>query len=273
MPHAHVHRRASSIRRALMPALAFSVLPLGTAFAQSIPYVRVTRDGTEIRALRQTDDVRMTAPKGTVMEVVYIEGDRYVHRDSNWYWVLLPQDPWATRPAGWVRGDAVEDAPPPAPVSTPRANRIDVPQAQEARNEPRIEPRLTTMPEPVSVSVAEVPTTPPVYSDVVLNFEFGRSELTEEAKDKLASAIAIQKPSARVSVALEGYADWVGTEAYNEKLGLDRAETVRRYLAEQLRIPASRISVVSYGEGNPAAPNTTRAGRALNRRVVIKVGA
>ena len=273
MPHAHVSRRTSSLRRALLPAIALSLLPLGTAFAQSFPFVRVTHDGTEIRPLRQTNDVRMTAPKGTVLEVIYIEGDRYVHRDSNWYWVLLPQDPWATRPAGWVRGDAVEDAPPPAPVSTPRANRIDVPQAQEARNEPRIEPRLTTMPEPVSVSVAEVPTTPPVYSDVVLNFEFGRSELTEEAKDKLASAIAIQKPSARVSVALEGYADWVGTEAYNEKLGLDRAETVRRYLAEQLRIPASRISVVSYGEGNPAAPNTTRAGRALNRRVVIKVGA
>ena len=120
-----------------MPALAFSVLPLGTAFAQSIPYVRVTRDGTEIRALRQTDDVRMTAPKGTVMEVVYIEGDRYVHRDSNWYLGAAPAGSWATRPAGWVRGDAVEDAPPPAPVSTPRANRIDVPQAQEARNEPR----------------------------------------------------------------------------------------------------------------------------------------
>src|SRR3954451_21926551 len=80
MPHAHVHRRRSAIRRALMPALALSVLPLGAAFAQSVPYVRVTRDGTEIRSLRQTDDVRMKAPKGTLMEVVYIEGDRYVHR-------------------------------------------------------------------------------------------------------------------------------------------------------------------------------------------------
>ena len=143
-----------------MPALALSVLPLGAAFAQSVPYVRVTRDGTEIRSLRQTDDVRMKAPKGTLMEVVYIEGDRYVHRDSNWYWVLLPQDPWATRPAGWVRGDAVEDAPAPAPPPSPRASRTDVPQAQEARNEPRIEPRLTSMPEPVAVSVAEVPTAP-----------------------------------------------------------------------------------------------------------------
>ena len=76
-----------------------------------------------------------------------------------------------------------------------------------------------------------------------------------------------------MSVALEGYADWIGSEAYNERLGLDRAESVRRYLADQLRIPAAQISVVSYGENNPAAPNTTREGRARNRRVVIKVGA
>jgi len=72
-------------------------------------------------------------------------------------------------------------------------------------------------------------------------------------------------------VALEGYADWVGTEPFNERLGLARAETVRRYLAEHLQIPAERISVVSYGEASPVAPNTTREGRAQNRRVVIKV--
>ncbi len=273
MPHAHVSRRTSSLRRALLPAIALSLLPLGTAFAQSFPFVRVTHDGTEIRPLRQTNDVRMTAPKGTVLEVIYIEGDRYVHRDSNWYWVLLPQDPWATRPAGWIHGDDIELVPPPAAtaaVTTPRASRTDVPQAEEARNESRIEARRTVVPEPASV--VEVPVAQPVYSDVVLHFQFGRSELTEEAKDKLASSLAIQKPSARLSVALEGHADWIGTEAYNERLALDRAESVRRYLAEQLRIPAGQISVVSYGENNPAASNTTRAGRAQNRRVVIKVG-
>ena len=63
-----------------------------------------------------------------------------------------------------------------------------------------------------------------IVSDVVLNFQFGRSELTEEAKRKLASAIVTPKPNARLSVALEGHADWTGPEAYNEQLGLDRAE-------------------------------------------------
>jgi outer membrane protein OmpA-like peptidoglycan-associated protein len=76
-----------------------------------------------------------------------------------------------------------------------------------------------------------------------------------------------------LSVALEGHADWVGSEAFNERLGLDRAESVRQYLAEQFRIPADQIRVVSFGESSPAAPNTTREGRAQNRRVVIKGGA
>jgi hypothetical protein len=56
-----------------------------------------------------------------------------------------------------------------------------------------------------------------------------------------------------------------------EKLGLDRAEAVKRYLYQQHQIPLHRISVISYGSEKPIAPNTTKAGRAQNRRVVIKV--
>src|SRR5687768_346917 len=113
MPHVHVTPRPSSLRRALLPAVVLGLVPLGSAFAQSFPQVRSTRDGTEVRSLRQTDDVERTAPQGVVLEVIYSEGDRYAHRGSNWYWVVLPRDPWATRPAGWVRGAAVEDVAPP----------------------------------------------------------------------------------------------------------------------------------------------------------------
>jgi outer membrane protein OmpA-like peptidoglycan-associated protein len=238
--------------------------------------VRVTHDKTEIRSLRQADDVKMTAPQGVVLEVIYIEGDRYAHRDSNWYWVLLPKDPWATRPAGWVRGDAIELVPQsmladaaPAPaasaaVAPVRDRRSEIVAASDA-----MPVRETPVERPAERSAAR-----PIISDVVLNFQFGRSELTDEAKNKLASAVALPPAQARsTSVALEGYADWIGTEGYNERLGLARAEAVRRYLAEHLQIPADQISVVSYGESNPQAPNTTREGRAINRRVVIKVGA
>ena len=45
----------------------------------------------------------------------------------------------------------------------------------------------------------------------------------------------------------------------------------QRYLYEQYQIPLHKMNVISYGEDKPIAPNKTKAGRAQNRRVVIKV--
>jgi outer membrane protein OmpA-like peptidoglycan-associated protein len=268
MPHAHVRPRRSSLRRALTQALVLSLIPLGTAFAQSSAAVRVTRDGTAIKGFRAGREVHMTAPKGTVLEVIYIEGDRYKHVDSNWYWVILPRDQWGSGRAGWIRGDAVEYVPPSQPAPAPTASLAELPPALHARDEPR-EALL-----PARAPVEEVAVTRPIIPDVILNFEFDRSELTDDARQKLAAAFPMPLAGARgISVALEGYADWSGPDTYNERLGLSRADTVKRYLTEQLRIPAEHISVVSYGETKPAAPNTTREGRARNRRVVIKGGA
>ena len=46
---------------------------------------------------------------------------------------------------------------------------------------------------------------------------------------------------------------------------------MKRYLYEQHQIPLHKMNVISYGEDKPVAPNKTKAGRAQNRRVVIKV--
>ncbi len=70
---------------------------------------------------------------------------------------------------------------------------------------------------------------------------------------------------------IEGHTDNVGTPQINEKIGLERAEAVKRYLYEQHQIPLHKMNVISYGEVKPVAPNKTRDGRAQNRRVVIKV--
>ena len=70
---------------------------------------------------------------------------------------------------------------------------------------------------------------------------------------------------------IEGHADATGPEGVNDRLGLQRAEAVKRYLYETHALPLHTISVISYGESQPVAPNTTREGRAQNRRVVIKV--
>ena len=70
---------------------------------------------------------------------------------------------------------------------------------------------------------------------------------------------------------IEGHTDNVGDAKTNERIGLERAESVNRYLYEQHQVPLHKMNVISYGEDKPIAPNKTRDGRAQNRRVVIKV--
>lgn len=104
------------------------------------------------------------------------------------------------------------------------------------------------------------------------NFKFGQAVLPDEAKarlDEVASQLKSNPNGAFIEV--EGYTDNVGSKAYNQELGLQRAESVKRYLYSQHQIPLHRMNVISYGSENPIAPNNTRAGRAKNRRVVIKV--
>ncbi len=74
-----------------------------------------------------------------------------------------------------------------------------------------------------------------------------------------------------VYLEIAGYTDNVGDKTTNQKIGLERAESVKRYLYEQYQIPLHKMNVISYGMENPVAPNKTKAGRAQNRRVVIKV--
>jgi OOP family OmpA-OmpF porin len=129
-----------------------------------------------------------------------------------------------------------------------------------------------TMPTASAAAVAPAPSPEPSLADLVLHFDFAKSTLTDDAKTALNEAFSRVKSSETVSLALEGHADAIGSESYNKRLGLERAETVRRHLAEQYHIPAGQIGVISYGEERPAASNSTKEGRDENRRVMIKVG-
>jgi len=104
------------------------------------------------------------------------------------------------------------------------------------------------------------------------NFTFGKAELPEAARTRVDQMIDQLKANPQnVFIEIEGHTDNVGDIAINERLGLDRAEAVKRYLYEQHQVPLHKINVISYGEGKPVAPNNTRDGRAQNRRVVVKV--
>jgi outer membrane protein OmpA-like peptidoglycan-associated protein len=111
-----------------------------------------------------------------------------------------------------------------------------------------------------------------VLSEDQGNFKFGRKDLPDEAKAKLDELITQLKADPKGAFfEIEGYTDSVGPKAVNERLGLDRAESVKRYLYEMHQIPLHKMNVISYGAEKPIAENKTKAGRAQNRRVVIKV--
>ncbi len=111
-----------------------------------------------------------------------------------------------------------------------------------------------------------------VLSDDKNKFEFGRATLADGVKaelDKVVEALAADPKN--VYLEIEGHTDGVGSPALNERLGLQRAEAVKKYLYEQHHVPLHKMNVISFGEAKPVAPNNTKAGRSQNRRVVIKV--
>jgi peptidoglycan-associated lipoprotein len=111
-----------------------------------------------------------------------------------------------------------------------------------------------------------------VLSEDQGNFKFGKTILPDEAKAKIDEMVSqLKQDPKNVYLEIAGYTDNVGDKNTNQKIGLERAESVKRYLYEQYQIPLHKMNVISYGMENPVAPNKTKAGRAQNRRVVIKV--
>jgi outer membrane protein OmpA-like peptidoglycan-associated protein len=111
-----------------------------------------------------------------------------------------------------------------------------------------------------------------VLSEDQGKFKFGSTDLPDEAKSAIDSMVNnIKSQKSAVWIEIEGHTDNVGSKTYNETLGLERAEAVKRYLYEQHQVPLHKMNAISYGEDKPATDNKTRDGRAQNRRVVIKV--
>jgi len=111
-----------------------------------------------------------------------------------------------------------------------------------------------------------------VLTDDKVTFGFNKAELTPEGKAALdAFAAKVKADNKNVYVEIQGHTDNVGSEKYNLKLGYQRAEAVKDYLQMQHGFPLHRVNVTSYGEFKPIADNTTKEGRAQNRRVALVV--
>ena len=74
-----------------------------------------------------------------------------------------------------------------------------------------------------------------------------------------------------VYLEIQGHTDDTGGSEFNDQLGQQRAEAVRRYLSREHKLPLGRMQTISYGDTLPLEPNKTAKGRAANRRVVVVV--
>jgi outer membrane protein OmpA-like peptidoglycan-associated protein len=108
--------------------------------------------------------------------------------------------------------------------------------------------------------------------DDSVRFPSGTAELAELAADLLdALAAQVLVRNEDVILEIQGHTDSRGSEASNRRLGLARAESVRRYLSQRHGIPPARLEVISLGSAAPIADNSSPEGRARNRRVTIVI--
>lgn len=107
------------------------------------------------------------------------------------------------------------------------------------------------------------------YAKTIL-FDTSKSSFQQQTYPVLQAMLAILKeyPSSKFSI--EGHTDSDGKDTLNQKLSEDRAAAVKNYLIEN-GIDASRLTSMGYGESKPIASNKTKAGKAQNRRVEVKL--
>ncbi len=115
-----------------------------------------------------------------------------------------------------------------------------------------------------------------IFKEVLKNedskFAFDSFELSDAAKTKLDEFVQMLiEQDKGVYLEIQGHTDSTGPEEWNTILGRKRAEAVRDYLHRKYSIPLHRMEVISYGSEQPVGDNSTREGRAENRRVDILV--
>ncbi|MBN2568950.1 MAG: OmpA family protein, partial [Deltaproteobacteria bacterium] len=135
--------------------------------------------------------------------------------------------------------------------------------ARDWLNPPQKEERVTSkMAQVVEEATAENPP--------VVNFDFNSAAINPSylpLLDKI--GIDIKDKLSRATITVAGHADAIGSDEFNNRLSMKRAQAVKKYLMETYRIPSELILIEAYGESRPLVPNDSEENRALNRRVEI----
>ena len=158
----------------------------------------------------------------------------------------------------FVAGCATEPAQPEPKPAPPPAPKPPPPPAPKPAEAPKPAP---AKPKPVAEKVT-------FAADVL--FDFDKAVIKPEGKSKLDDiSNKVKGINLEVVIAI-GHADSIGSDAYNQRLSVRRAESVKAYLQSK-GLEANRVYTEGKGEKQPVADNKTRDGRAKNRRVEIEV--
>jgi OmpA-OmpF porin, OOP family len=179
-------------------------------------------------------------------------------RDANW------------TPATAARGcdGALVPPPPPAPAPAPAPAVTPPPPPPPPAPPPAAAPAPRAAPAPAPAPQPPAATKVTYAADAF--FDFDRAVLKPEGRAKLDDLISkVQGINLEVIIAV-GHTDSVGTDAYNQRLSVRRAEAVKAYLVSK-GVEKNRVYTEGKGEKQPVADNRTAEGRAKNRRVEIEV--
>jgi outer membrane protein OmpA-like peptidoglycan-associated protein len=103
-----------------------------------------------------------------------------------------------------------------------------------------------------------------------IQFATGTSRLTPKSYEALAAVVTTMQADTTTTLYVHGYADATGTAAINKRISLQRALVVKHYMVAK-GMPTSRIVAIGHGSNSPIATNKTARGRAMNRRVAMKM--
>ena len=170
------------------------------------------------------------------------------------------------RDASWTpatAADVCDGALKPAPVSAPAPAPAPPPPPPAAAVAPPAPPPPPPPPPPAPVSEK-------VTFAADAFFDTGKSVLKNEAKAKLDDLVAKTAGVNLEVIIAVGHTDSDGSEAFNQKLSVARAEAVKSYLVSK-GVEKNRVYTEGKGEKQPVADNKTKEGKAKNRRVEIEV--